>query len=168
MTLRTLNPAALMLVFGLVASGCEAPAADQHSAADSVIVPAGRYIGSLTIADASPCEMYYLGGDGRRHAIGADVFLTVDPKGSRLLLEDEVNNTAAGDYFETGDGTLALSPGRMVGGKRHASLYYFDMKVRRDRSSGSYVATGTWIIQDQCEQQAPAYRATMTFRPRPA
>jgi hypothetical protein len=166
--LRILRSGELILAltcFALAGAARGAPAVSGAVAAISL--PAGHYSGSLTISGISPCEQYIAGINAQTHVMQTAAFLTIAPKASTLLLEYEKNNTKAADYFQTSEGTLALTPGRMVGGKRHATLYYFDMVVKRDRGVGSYVATGDWIIQDGCESQGPRYDATLKLKASP-
>jgi hypothetical protein len=151
-----------MLVAALVvvAPGVAAP----ENAATPVTLRPGTYAGSLTVTGVSSCEQYVSGVNSHTHIWKTDAFLTIDSKGATLLLEYAKSNTKAADYFETDKGTLVLTPGHMVGGKRHQSYYYFDMALRKDRTGGGYTAAGDWIIQDACESQAPRYDATLKFK----
>ena len=150
---------AIAVLLGLIVVWTIAPG---RAAKTPVSLPAGHYAGDLTIVGISPCEQFVTSG----RVMKTDAFATVSAKGSTVLLEYEQSNTKAADYFETSAGTLVLTPGRMVGGKRHVSLYYFDMPLKRD-AAGGYIATGPWIIQDACEGQAPVYQATLRLKPTP-
>jgi hypothetical protein len=154
--------AASMLVAALM--GVAPCAAATEPAATPVTLRPGTYAGSLTVTGVSPCEQYVSGVDQRTHIWKTDAFLTVDAKGATLLLEYAKSNTKAADYFESKNGTLVLTPGHMVGGKRHQSYYYFDMPLRKDQTGGGYTAKGDWIIQDACESEAPRYDATLKFK----
>ena len=128
-------------------------------------LPLGKYSGDLTIRSLSACEEFAFEslnsppGDAETGA-----FLTVTPGGATLVLEEE-GSTKAADYFETSANSLMISPSRIVGGIRHQTTYYFDMAIAKSGSTGGYVATGNFIIQDGCEAQAPGYEASFQFGP---
>ena len=95
----------------------------------------------------------------------APVYLTVSPQSTVLKIEYDEGNTVAKDWFETDAGTLQLtSSGHMIGGVRHRTGYYFEVFFTYDSASKQYVGTGNWIIQDQCEGQAPGYPVTITLK----
>jgi hypothetical protein len=143
-----------------------ASSAGAADAPNAVSLPAGHYVGSVTVNNLSACEEFAWNRINRPAGDSTtDAFLTVTPHGATLVLEEEQGNTKAADYFQTSDATLLLTPGRMLGGRRHVSTYYFDMSLRRDPQGGGYIAAGTWIIQDACEGQAPSYHATLKLKP---
>ena len=126
-------------------------------------LPLGKYSGDLTIRSLSGCEEFAFEslnsppGDAETGA-----YLTVTPGGATLVLEEE-GSTKAADYFETSANSLVISGNHIVGGIRHQTTYYFDMALAKSTSGEGYVATGTFIVQDGCEAQAPGYEASFQF-----
>ena len=125
----------------------------------------GKYSGGLTIHNLSACEEFAFESLNRPPGdTSTGAYLTITPTTATLVLEEE-GSTKAADYFETSANTLAISSDHIVGGTRHQTTYYFEMAMTKNADTGGYTATGTFIIQDGCEQQAPVYTATFEFGP---
>jgi hypothetical protein len=127
----------------------------------------GKYVGGLSVHDLSACEEFGFGSlNSPPGNTATKAFLTVTSTGATLVLEEE-GSTRSADYFETSDGSLSISPDHVVVGVRHKTTYFFDMTIAKS-TTGDYVGSGTFIIQDNCEQQAPAYQATLSLSPAPS
>jgi len=126
----------------------------------------GRYVGKVEIRNLNACEefgwaspSYSTNGKGSVKA-----FLNVSQDSAVLTLDlESLGNTQAMNWFETKARTLTLAPGHMIGGIRHHSGYYFNVKFRHIAATGKYVGTGTWIIQDACEAKVHGYPVTITL-----
>src|SRR5690242_10267151 len=73
--------------------------------ADTQTLPPGHYTGLLTIKQMNGCEEFVFGNFRPSGDAIVEAFLTVEDKSSRLVLDEEVGNTRAADYFETVAGT---------------------------------------------------------------